>query len=160
MTCSRLSARATGELANPGPKGRDDRTQSIPAMLVTLTFAGLRIGELCALRWRDVDLAAGWLHAEESKTDAGRRRVKLRGALRDELRAVRARHAEAPAEGFVFPTRTGGRQSPENLRSRVLKVAVERGNENLAERDLSPLPERITPPLAQADVRKRVVRAR
>jgi integrase len=28
-------------------------------MLATLTFAGLRISELCALRWRHVDLAAG-----------------------------------------------------------------------------------------------------
>ncbi len=40
-------------------------------MLATLTFAGLRIGELCALRWRDVDLAGGWLHVGETKTDAG-----------------------------------------------------------------------------------------
>jgi len=48
------------------------------AMLAVLTFAGLRINELCALRLRDVDLAAGWLHTG-SKTDAGRRRVKIRG---------------------------------------------------------------------------------
>ena len=60
------------------------------AMLATLTFAGLRIGELCALRWRDVDLAGGWLHTG-SKTDAGWRRVKIRGALRDEMLAVRGR---------------------------------------------------------------------
>ncbi|HYM55491.1 MAG TPA: site-specific integrase [Solirubrobacteraceae bacterium] len=134
---------AAGELdrnAHPARRHVERR-----AMLTTLTFAGLRIGELCALRWRDVDLAAGWLHVGESKTDAGRRRVKLRGALRDELLAVRARHPQAPAEGFVFPTLTGGRQSPDNLRSRVLKVAVERANKNLARQDLSPLPERITP---------------
>ena len=54
-------------------------------MLATLTFAGLRIGELCALRWRDVDLARGWLTVGGAKTDAGRRSVKIRGALRDEL---------------------------------------------------------------------------
>jgi integrase len=32
-------------------------------MLAVLTFAGLRISELLALRWRDVDLATGWLAA-------------------------------------------------------------------------------------------------
>jgi integrase len=81
----------------------------------------------------------------ESKADAGRRRLKLRGALRDELLIVRARNPRALADGFVFPTLTGGRQSTDNLRSRVLKVAVERANENLPKRDLSPLSERITP---------------
>jgi integrase len=115
------------------------------AMLATLTFAGLRISELCALRWRDVDLAAGWLHVGESKTDAGRRRVKLRGALRDELLAVRARRSQAAAEAYVFSTLRGGRPSPNNLRSRVLKVAIESANKNLAKRSLAPLPERITP---------------
>jgi hypothetical protein len=38
-------------------------------------LGGLRIGELCNLRWRDVDLARGMLTVAESKTDAGERAV-------------------------------------------------------------------------------------
>jgi integrase len=47
------------------------------AIRATLTFAGLRIGELLALRWADVDLAAGRLRLARSKTDAGLREVAL-----------------------------------------------------------------------------------
>jgi len=112
------------------------------AMIATLTFAGLRIGEMCALRWRDVDLAGGWLTVGESKTDAGRRKVKIRGALRDEL--LRVRDGQAPDE-YVFPTATGGPQSADNFRSRVLKVAAKRASASLVKRGLSPLPERVTP---------------
>ncbi len=80
------------------------------AIVATMLFAGLRIGELCALRWRDVDLASGWLHVGEAKTDAGRRRVKIRSALRGELASVRAVTPAGP-DAFVFATRTGGRPS-------------------------------------------------
>jgi integrase len=114
-------------------------------VIATLTFAGLRIGELCSLRWRDVDLAGGWLRVGESKTDAGRRRVKIRGALRDELLAVRGRQQEASQDEFVFGTLTSARQNPSNLRRRVLKPAVKRANERLAKRELPPLPEGLTP---------------
>jgi integrase len=114
------------------------------AMISTLTFAGLRIGELLALRWRHVDLAAGWLEIGEAKTDAGRRRVKLRGAVRDELLAVRSRRPGAP-DDLVFPTGLGGEQSPENFRRRVLGPAVKRASERLVERGLQPLPDRLTP---------------
>ena len=123
----------------------DHRHVERQAMLATLTFAGLRIGELCALRWRDVDLVAGWLRVGESKTDAGRRHVKLRGALARELRAVRARQADAPADGYVFATSTGGQPSDDNIRSRVLKAAVNRANMNLAKTKLAPLPVGLTP---------------
>lgn len=111
------------------------------AMLATLTFAGLRIGELCALRWRDVDLATGWLHVGESKTDAGRRRVKIRGALRDELLRV----GRSAPDAFVFPTLTEGKQSADNFRSRVLAVAVKRADEDREARGLPPLPDKLTP---------------
>jgi integrase len=134
---------AAGELDR---EARQDRRHvERRAMLATLTFAGLRIGELCALRWRDVDLAAGWLRVGESKTDAGKRRVKLRGALTQELRAVRVRQPNARAEGYVFPTGRGARQSEDNIRSRVLKAAVNRANRNLAKQQLGPLPEGLTP---------------
>jgi integrase len=99
---------------------------------------------LCKLRWRDVDLAAGWLTVGESKTDAGRRYVKIRGALRDELTAVRA-HVKGTADGYVFPTREGGLTKADNFRNRVLARAVERANERLAAEDLTPLPPKLTP---------------
>jgi integrase len=107
---------ATGDL---DANAREDRRHvERRAIVATLTFAGLRIGELCALRWRDVDLANGWLHVGDAKTDAGRRRVKIRGALRDELLAVRARAGHGGADDFVFATSTGRRPSRENIRNR------------------------------------------
>ncbi len=114
-------------------------------MLATLTFAGLRISELCGLRWRDVDLAGGWITVQASKTDAGRRQVKIRGALRDELLAVRGRHQDTPQSAYVFATAAGGRLSPDNFRSRVLRAAVKRAGERLEAEGLPPLPDRLTP---------------
>ncbi len=113
------------------------------AILATLTFAGLRIGELCSLRWSDVDLSTGWLTVGEAKTPAGLRRVKIRGALRPLLSAMRADHQGS--DGFVFATRTGRRPSRENIRSRVLLASVERANGNLAKDRLPPLPQKLTP---------------
>ncbi len=147
---------AAGELDGTAPSNRQHVERR--AMIATLTFAGLRIGEMCALRWRDVDLAGGWLRVGESKTDAGRRRVKIRGALRDELLAVRGRHQDAPQSAYVFATSEGGRLSPDNFRSRVLgrpativdgeekagTGAVGRANKQLEAGGLPPLPK-LTP---------------
>lgn len=91
-----------------------------------------------------MDLAAGWLNVVDAKTPAGRRRVKIRATLRAELQIVRARPSIDP-NGFVFATRTGRRPSRENIRSRVLLVAVERANTNLAKQHLPPLPKKLTP---------------
>lgn len=83
---SLLAAAAELDRDAPGDKRHVRRK----AMLATLTFAGIRIGELRSLRWGDVDLACGWPTVGESNTDAGRRRVRIRGALRDELSTLRA----------------------------------------------------------------------
>jgi len=110
-----------------------------------MIFGGLRIGELCALRWRDVDLEAGWMTVGESKTDAGRRRVKIRGALTDELARARGSRRSIDHDGLVFPTRTGRKRYTQKVRSDTLGNAVKRANENLAKADLPPLPAKITP---------------
>jgi integrase len=148
---------AAGEMDRKAPENR--RHVERRAMIATLTFAGLRISELGALRWRDVDLAGGWLSIEDAKTDAGVRKVKVRGALRDELLAVRQRHPGRPQSAYVFPTGNGGRQSADNFRSRVLGKparvkdgemskgagAIGRANEKLEADGLPPLPAKLTP---------------
>ena len=134
---------AAGELDRGAASNR--RHIKRRAMLAVLVFAGLRINELCALRWRDVDLAAGWLHTG-SKTDAGRDRVvKIRGALRDELLTLRAGRGSIDQDAYVFATGRGGRMSDDNFRSRVLRATVKRANENLKRADLPPLPDKLTP---------------
>jgi integrase len=75
------------------------------ALLATLTFAGLRIGEALALRWRDVDLARGTITVRRAKTDAGVRVVNLLPILRDELGSYRARLDTTP-DALVFGTTT------------------------------------------------------
>ena len=105
---TRRGARSRGPALRPAPRAQGDAVRA--------DVRRLRIGEMCGLRWRDVDLATGWLNVGESKTDAGRRRVKIRGALGDELRAVRARNPHAAGEDFVFPSRGSGRQDDHNFR--------------------------------------------
>jgi integrase len=115
------------------------------AILATLTFAGLRISELCSLRWRDVDLSGCWLRVGESKTDAGRRRVKIRPALHEQLVGIQARPSNSSTDSYVFETRSGKRPSGDNIRSRVLKAAIMRANDNRRRHGQPPLPEGITP---------------
>jgi len=134
---------AAGELDR---EARLDR-RAIPrrALLATLALAGLRIGEALGLRWRDVDLPSGRVRIRDSKTDAGVRKVDLLAALREELSVHKAQTGFRGPDDFVFPTAEDRQQNPSNVRNRVLAKAVERANENLAERDATPLPEGITP---------------
>lgn len=75
------------------------------ALWATALYAGLRLGELRALRWRDVDFKAGVIHVRRSwdaregeiapKSEAGKRKVPMPQALRAHLTA---RRREAPSD--------------------------------------------------------------
>jgi integrase len=134
---------AAGELDREAR--RDRRHVPRRALLATLVFAGLRIGELTGLRWRDVDLTAGRIHVRASKTDAGVRTVDMLPVLRDELLALKAAARHAEPNRLVFPTTTGEAHGPSNIRRRVLAPAVERANERLEEAGDVPLPDGLTP---------------
>lgn len=118
-TAEQISAllMAAGEL---DAEARSDRQHvHRRAMLAVLAFAGLRLGEMLNLRWRDVDLAAGRLRVGEAKTDAGRRHVTIRPALRDELLELRASMAQVDPDVLVFGTLTGRPHGATNVRKRV-----------------------------------------
>lgn len=115
------------------------------ALLATLVFAGPRIGELTALRWRDLDLAGNRLSVRAAKSDAGVRRIDLLPALRDELAAYKARAPHPSPDGFVFATATGTELKYANFCRRVFKPAVQGANEKLAKAGEVPLPEGLTP---------------
>jgi integrase len=114
------------------------------ALLATLTFAGLRIGEALSLQWRDVNLARGTITVRAAKTDAGVRTVNVLLVLRDELGAYRAQLDTTP-DALVFGTTTGRRQGATNVRRRVLAQAVEQANRQLTKDQVEPLPEHLTP---------------
>jgi integrase len=128
--CGRAVSRAdiavnpTGGLRLPAVRGCRDRiaTPTEAAALLdalplldrplwaTALYAGLRLGELQALRWEDLDLAAGVIRVERSwdprvgpiepKSRSGRRAVPIAAVLRDYLVEHRMR-AKNP-EGLVF----------------------------------------------------------
>jgi integrase len=118
-------------------------------VLATLAGAGLRVGEACALTWRDVNLATGSLIVGKAKTDAGTgREVDLPLGLADELRAHKAGAARTGPDDPVFLSgpRNGrrARQTPDNV-GRRLKTAIGRANPTLAAAGIEPISERVSP---------------
>lgn len=133
---------AAGELdREAGPVGRHIERK---ALLATLVFAGLRVGELCELRWRDVDLNARRIAVKASKTDAGRRAVDVFPVLRDTLTDLKTRRRPS-LDAYVFAAASGAASLPANVRKRIVAPAVERANQRLAESGENPLPEPLTP---------------
>jgi hypothetical protein len=64
--------------------------------------------------------------------------------LRDELLAWRASLNEPTPDDPFFATRSRSRRDKDNINARVIRPAVRRANERRAQRDLPPLPARVT----------------
>jgi integrase len=105
------------------------------ALWATAMYAGLRRGELLALRWEDVDLAAGVIHVERSwdakegavgpKSRAGRRTVPIPAVLRDHL--VEHKLRSGRHVGLVFGTSYAQPFTPSNVRKRANAAWLQAG---------------------------------
>lgn len=114
------------------------------ALIATMVFGGLRIGEVLALKWRDVDLASGVIRVRDGKTENSRRVVDILPPLRDELAELKARRSGGRDE-LVFGTATGRMDSPSNVRDRTFSVALKMANEALDEADEELIPAGLKP---------------
>ncbi len=101
--------------------------------MLTAGLAGLRQGELFALRRRDVDLlhatisvhrkrlrlASGVVIEDDPKSEAGKRRVAIPKPLADELGRHLSAHSAHGPDGYVFVSPDGTPLERSNFRCRV-----------------------------------------
>jgi integrase len=116
------------------------------AIVATLTLAGLRVGELCALNCAHVDLAHRVIRVVDAKTPAGVRTVDIHDDLLDELAAYKQALGErwSPTRP-AFPNGRGGRHDRHGIARNVIGPAVKRADELRAEQGLPPIAQHVTP---------------
>jgi integrase len=115
----------------------DPRTR---VLLATATCTGLRIGELLALQWRDVNLPQERLTVSKAKTEAGTgREIDLWPEILEMLIAYKADRSHTGPDDHVFATRTGKADTRSSI-TRRLKRAIVRANTILTEQQLPAIP--------------------
>lgn len=119
-TWRRGKALTHGQTAKLLATVQGDRYEAAYHIAVTL---GLRIGELCSLKWADIDFEAATLTVQKGKTAAARRTLPLTPELVARLRQhwqrqQGERQTAAWREcGAVFATHSGGHIHTESLRT-------------------------------------------
>jgi integrase/recombinase XerC len=101
------------------------------ALLELMYSSGLRLAEVCGLRWRELDLTAGMVRVtgKGSKTrivPVGRHACAALIAWREESQST-STAAHADAELPVFPGRGGATISPRAIQLRLRQLAQQQG---------------------------------
>lgn len=94
------------------------------ALITTLVFTGMRIGEALTLEWADVDFDEGLIRVRSGKTENAARGIVMMPALSKLLRGHLL--ATGRREGLVFGTSIGTVQG----RSNVLRRGLQKGLAN------------------------------
>ncbi len=108
-------------------------------MIAVMAKSGLRVTEMCMLRWRDVDVHHQRLIIGHAKTDAGVREVDLSLDVMEELMTWRASCKTSDPDGFVFATVSGRPRDKDNVRQRVLGPVLRKANALREQRGLAPI---------------------
>lgn len=93
------------------------------AVIGTLAYAGLRVGELINLRVKDIDFKEGWLHIKRGKT--GDRDIPISPTLEPYLMAwnnIKPKHSR-----YFFSTHKGKRIFSAYIRTMIKRYAVKSG---------------------------------
>jgi len=112
-------AKALVEVPTDAPLGLRDR-----ALLELFYSSGLRLSELCALRWRDLDLADALVNVLGKGNK--QRSVPLGSHARTALAEWRG-STGAANDAHVFPGRGGGPISPRAVQLRMRHLAQQQG---------------------------------
>ena len=111
------------------PERRRNDVPRVP-LIATLMLAGLRISELVLLDGRHLNFARPSICVPRVKTDASERTIPMVPRLHEMLLEHRAEF-DCGQDVPVFATRTGKRNHPDNIRSRIVAPAHDRANELL-----------------------------
>lgn len=133
VEAARSAVRASITKGRPGPKSSGDLADMIDLMLGT----GARIGEVLALRWREVDLDAGTVAITATiKTETAkgtyrkalaRSRTVLLGAFAVDMLRSRRQSASGNEIDAVFATRNGTWHQVNNVERRWRQIRAEAG---------------------------------
>lgn len=100
-------------------KARSRRYNLRDATMILVAFRhGLRVSELCALTWDQIDFAQGMMHVRRIKS--GMPSVQQIGG--EELRALRALKRDDAAGRFVFMTERGAPMTPAGFRKLLARL--------------------------------------